>query len=209
VFSDAHVRPYPGWAEPLLDAARRPGVGAVAPRVHSLTAPSTVGYGFTWHDPSLRMRWLDGDTGRPRPVPFLCGCFVAVPRPLFAEIGGFDEGLVGWGSEDAELSLRLWGLGYSCEVVPAAGVAHLFRRRFPYAVEPVAVMHNTFRLATVHLGEPALARVFAHHRRRPGFAPAYARLAASDVDERRDRVRRERVADAESLFARFGIRALG
>ena len=60
--------------------------------------------------------------------------FLAIRRRDFHTLGGFDEGLLTWGSEDAELSLRIWRSGLRCLAVPRAEVSHLFRAGFSYPV---------------------------------------------------------------------------
>jgi len=208
VFSDAHVHVYPGWAEPLWLTALKPFVGAVAPVVHSMHEPHIKGYGFTWRDPSLKMHWLRRRGTAPYPVPFLCGCFVALSRTLFEMTGGFDEGLIRWGSEDAELSLRLWRMGYECHVVPRSSVAHLFRKKFPYQVSWEGILHNTLRLATVHFGPRALSRVMQHWNDHAALPRATATLCLSDVWSRREKVQRTCRYPDTRVLDRFRIEAL-
>ena len=83
VFSDAHVQPEPGWSEAIYLAAIKPFVGAVAPAISLFDNRATKGYGFTWRDASLKMHWLPLRGVAPYPVPFLCGCFVAMRREVF------------------------------------------------------------------------------------------------------------------------------
>ena len=209
VFSDAHVNPMPGWLEPLCTALEDPNVGEVAPVVSALGREWDKGYGFTWRDPSLTMSWLREQWNRtPYSVPFLCGCFIALRRDVFQESGGFDEGLRGWGSEDAELSVRLWLLGYECRVVPDSEIAHLFRPQFPYRVKWKFTLHNTLRLAALHLPPAALARVVAHHAQFPAFGDAYARLMTSNAQAQRDYIHSIRRFDGDWFIDRFDLDAL-
>jgi GT2 family glycosyltransferase len=208
VFSDAHVDTRPGWSEPLYAAAQKPSVGEVGPAVGLLGTPHMKGYGFTWRDASLKMHWLDKQGDTPYAVPFLCGCFVAMRRDVFDSIGGFDEGLIRWGSEDAELSLRLWRLGYECHVVPGSHVGHLFRKRFPYDVRWDTTLHNTLRLAAIHFGQRALSRVIDHYRTQAGFARAFSLLVDGDVWQRRETMLSAAVRDVGWLGARFGLEAI-
>ena len=136
VFSDAHVRTPEGWSAPLLELLARPNVGAVAPAIGMMQpeGPGSTGYGQKWCDASLAVGWLSQQSGTPYPVPLLCGCFLALRRDVFAEIGGFDSGMVVWGAEDSELSIRLWTFGYECWVAPEVDVQHAFRARFPYEI---------------------------------------------------------------------------
>jgi GT2 family glycosyltransferase len=147
-------------------------------------------------------------TDDPVPVPFLCGCFLAIRRRLFEEIGGFDEGFRHWGSEDAELCLRLWLLGYECRVVPSAEIAHLFREAFPYTVQPTSALHNTLRVATLHLDHRAIEVVIQHHGGLSTFGDAYAQLVTSNVWAQRDHWRSMRRFDGDWFIDRFGIDVL-
>lgn len=185
VFSDAHVVPGPGWLPPLLDALDDDTVGAAAPTVSALGNESSKGYGFTWTDPSLTMRWCYDRPSRVRSVPFLCGCFLASRREIFDRCGRFDDGLIKWGFEDSEYSLRLWLSGYRCVVQPASDIAHLFRTKFPYQVEWESTTHNQLRTALLHLSRPRCKRVFEQARGNPRFELAVARLFDSGLDERR------------------------
>ena len=207
VFCDAHVRVHAGWHEALQAALEPRSVGAVAPAIARLEAPAVRGYGFTWTSPDLVMRWLPKPRAGRQPVPFLGGACVAVRRDTFEEAGGFDEGCVRWGAEDAEFSLRLWRLGYECQVVSAVTVAHQFRTQFPYAVDWSATVHNLLRLATVHFEPPALQRVVDVYSRTDGFPSAYARLADSDVWERRRDLSRPAIRSARWFFRRFAMEA--
>jgi polypeptide N-acetylgalactosaminyltransferase len=209
VFSDAHVVPEEGWLEELCQQLEQPGVGAVAPAVCQIGENTTdYGYGFTWRSADLTMKWLMRKPPRPTAVPFLCGCFIAVRRDVFEECGGFDEGLMLWGSEDAELSLRLWRRGWECRVVPESRVAHLFRKRFPYEINWEPIVHNVLRTATVHLNERGLSSVVDHYRQNSHFPRSCARLAASDVWLRREDVEAVSCVRTSSILKRFKIDAV-
>jgi GT2 family glycosyltransferase len=184
VFSDAHVVPAPGWLPPLIDALDDDTAGAVAPAVSALGRESSKGYGFTWTDPSLTMRWCYDRPAGIHPVPFLCGCFLASRREVFERCGRFDDGLIKWGFEDSEYCLRLWRSGYRCLVEPASDIAHLFRTTFPYQVEWESTTHNQLRTALLHLSRPRCRRVLEQARDNPRFEQALALVFDSDLDER-------------------------
>jgi GT2 family glycosyltransferase len=208
VFSDAHVTPPMGWAAVLLSVLARPGVGAVAPVISVAGRPQARGYGLTWTDAALRVSWLPSLGPVCYPVPMLPGGFMAVRREAFEECGGFDPGLVRWGSEDQEISLNLWGRGYECLLAAEIDVAHRFRRQFPYAVDPETILHNKLRMAAVHFGRQRFALVIAALRNNAGFGPAMARLLEGDAAGRRTQVRLERSRDDDWFCREFGITAL-
>ena len=205
VFADAHVNPSPGWLAPLCSVFSDAGVAAAAPTISSAGRPNSRGFGFSWSEPSLAMSWI-AKPPRDRFVPFICGCFMAFRREDFEQVGGFDTGMLTWGSEDAEICLHLWRRGRASVVVPASHVRHLFRPVFPYPVRWNWTIHNTLRLATVHLGGQAQRRIVEHLAHRDQFASAFEHLLVSDVWLRRDAVRLASTYDDKWFFDRFRIR---
>lgn len=49
----------------------------------------------------------NGDLTAPYRTPSLIGCATAIDREFFFEIGSFDKGMVIWGGEATELSIRV------------------------------------------------------------------------------------------------------
>lgn len=209
LFADAHVAVQPGWREPFLAPLQRADVGAVGPTIVSMNEPSRRGFGLIWKDASLKVEWLTSEPcAQLVSVPILCGCFVALKKAVFSLLGGFDPGLRMWGSEDEELSLHLWRLGYRCVVVPEVEVAHLFRPVFPYELDVVDILHNRLRMAAVHFGDVAFFRTASVYQARPTFSRACALIDASDAKERRLRILKHARRDDQSFFAEFCIRGL-
>jgi len=147
--------------------------------------------------------WLGRQSDAPYPVPLLCGCFLALRRGVFTEIGGFDDGMVLWGAEDSELSMRLWTLGYQCWVVPEVNVQHAFRAHFPYEVKWEPVLHNKLRMASTHFGPRRLQCVVNRLKQHDEFAAASVRLLTGDLAARTSTVRTQRRYDDDWFFARF------
>jgi GT2 family glycosyltransferase len=54
----------------------------------------------------------------------LSGAAVLVRRAAFEDVGGFEEAFVN-GSEDVDLSLKLWAAGFHCRYEPRATIVHL------------------------------------------------------------------------------------
>jgi len=205
VFSDAHVEVTDGWIGPLADALADPEIGEVAPTVGWLDGGSGRGHGFTWRTSSLKMSWLYEEKPEPADVPFICGCFLAMRREVFSEVGGFDPGMSRWGFEDAELSLRLWLQGYRCQSVSRSFISHLFRTQFPYQVDQAGIDYNALRLVTVHFDEAAAERVVRDMCSNPAFGRAWARLLNSDTWARRDLVSVKKKQDFRGFLDRFEI----
>lgn len=200
VFSDAHVIVPSGWLAPLLELLTRPEIGAVAP---AIAGGAATGYGQKWTDASLAIEWLGKQGDMPYPVPLLCGCFLALRQELFTQIGQFDPGMVLWGAEDSEISLRLWLAGHECWVVPNVEIQHRFHAQFPYEVKWEPVLHNRLRLAALHFGPRRLERVIARLKPYHEFAAASARLLSGDLPERAAQLRPLRAHDHDWFFDRF------
>ncbi len=205
VFSDAHVQVSLGWWPPIIKELGKPNVGAVAPAISVLGNSERKGYGMTVTGPNLGAVWLGMKSPLPYTVPMLGGGFIAMRRDAFEDVGGFDDGMLGWGSEDLELSLRLWLLGYEVVVVPEVEVAHLFRDRPPYDLEWMLVTHNMLRLAFAHFNPDRLTRVIEAIKGYPAFAKAMAITSQSDIWTRRAKLFERRVNDDDWYFDSFGI----
>lgn len=59
-----------------------------------------------------------------RQVDIVTGCFLMIGKPLWQELGGFDETFFMYG-EDADLCLRARKLGYRPRITPDAEIMHL------------------------------------------------------------------------------------
>lgn len=204
VFLDAHMEMPPSWIDPVLDALEDPGVGAVSPGISVLGRTDARGFGLTWTGAELDAAWLPQPTQAPFDVPLLPGACLAIRRDVFLSVDGFDGGLLRWGSEDAELSMRLWRLGYELRVVPDVVVAHLFRERHPYAVEWLWIVHNILRIAFVHFGPRRFERVIEAHKQQACFAQALALVVQGGAAQARQFMDRHASRDDDAYFKRFG-----
>jgi GT2 family glycosyltransferase len=205
VFADAHISVPPAWWQPIAEVLKDRRVGAVGPAIVNMQDRDEKGYGLHFDGPKLDTEWLDREGDAPYQVPLLCGCFCAMRRDVFDATGGFDEGLTRWGSDDGEMSLRLWLLGYELWVVPRVEVAHLFRSQPPYSLEWPAVLHNTLRLAFVHFGADRINQVLEALRDHEGFSEGLAQVIMSDFSLRRSELMSSRMHGDEWFFRRFGL----
>jgi len=126
--SDAIVEP--GWLEPLGEALREPGVGAVVPMllnedgtvqeaasvVDSVGLAHAVGAGLSQEAFEVRFR---------REVDFGSAACMLVRRDLFLEVGGFDEAFAPAYFEDTDLCFRLHELGLKTIYEPRSRVVHV------------------------------------------------------------------------------------
>ena len=179
-------------------------MGAAAPAIADMDTPHLRGYGLHWTGPQLDVEWLKREGDQPYPVPLLPGGCLAMRRDTFEAVAGFDEGMIRVGSEDSEMSLRLWLLGYELRLAPGVEVAHLFRDEHPYPVAWGAVLHNELRIAFLHFAPQRIARVVEALHDYEGFAHGVALTVESDVAARRSELRSRRVRDDDWFFRRFG-----
>jgi len=86
----------------------------------------------------------------------MAGGLFAVDRLYFNHIGGFDQGMEIWGSENLELSIKIWLCGGSVEISPCSRVGHVFRPTIPYgfpAGPAQTLIQNANRVAEIWLDE--------------------------------------------------------
>jgi glycosyltransferase involved in cell wall biosynthesis len=204
VFSDAHVAGSPGWWKPMLEVIADPRVGGVAPTISDMTDTHCKGWGLELSGPNPSEIWLRKPGNDPFTAPLLPWCSTAMRRDTFEATGGFDSGMLRWGSIDNEMSVRLWLLGYECWVVPEIEFRHVFRDDRPYDMEWSWALHNKLRIAFVHFETPRIARVVDALKGHKAFPEAVSLLAEGDVSSRRKEIAARRVHDAEWYFKKFG-----
>ncbi len=205
VFSDAHMTMQPGWWKPMLKVLENPAAGAVAPVISDLNDLECKGFGERLRGPDLDVEWMDPQGSAPYRVPLLPGAFWAMRRDVFKATGGFDDGMVGWGSEDNEFSLRLWLLGYELWLTPQVDVAHYFQEFHSYTVEWSWVLTNKLRLAFLHFNPQRISQVVEALREYEGFGPAVALTIESDFPSRRADLAGRRRRDDAWFFDRFDV----
>jgi GT2 family glycosyltransferase len=205
LFADAHVRAPAGWHEPLADALRDEDVGAAAPGIYSIAEPRRRGFGLDVTGPDLHTGWRHKPGSRPQAVPVLPGCFLAMRRDVYRRSGGYDGNMRQLGGNDAELSCRLWLLGYQVLVVPEVEVGHLFRTVAPFPAQWVSVVHNRLRMAFVHFNRQRLERVLGALRAYQSFPAAMAMMLDANVFFRRAEVARVRRFDDDWFFRQFTL----
>jgi glycosyltransferase involved in cell wall biosynthesis len=204
VFSDAHMDVPERWWQPLVRTLNLPNVGVAAPGIGVMGRPDlSAACGQRIANNNLRLEWLPLKSTEPRPVPTLGGGFMAMRHETLKRAGAFDEGMPQWGSEDLEICVRYWLLGYEVWVVPEVTVLHYFRSARPYGVQWHLLTHNLLRVALLHFGEQRVARVTSALRNRVRFGAALAQAVESDVWQKRAEFAARRVRDDDWLFEKF------
>jgi len=114
-----------------------------------------LGYLRGWQEPADRYN----DAGE---IFAMSGAAFMMPRPLFEEIGGFDEIFYPAYVEDIDLSWRVWMAGYRVRYVPDAVVYHDYTLTFNIGKYTMLERHRqmmvfkNFRWATILVLLPAL-----------------------------------------------------
>jgi glycosyltransferase involved in cell wall biosynthesis len=202
VFLDAHCLVEPRWLDRFAGVLAEPDVAVAGPSFTKLMAREPRGCGMFWADAALDQHWfLPRDGERPYPVPLTTGACQAYRHDVFDAIGRYDEGCTRWGSEDVELCLRAWLLGWRVVVDPAITVAHHFRESRGYSVDDIEITYNFLRMLHLHFSPPRIRRTLRALGGNPFVAPALERLEASDVYALRDELDASRVFDDDWFFA--------
>jgi glycosyltransferase involved in cell wall biosynthesis len=204
VFSDAHMDVPERWWEPLVRTLNLPNAGVAAPGIGVMGRPDLpAACGQRIAETNLRLEWLPLKSAAPCRVPTLGGGFMAMRHETLKRAGAFDGGMPQWGTEDLELCVRYWLLGYEVWVVPEVTVLHYFRNARPYGVRWHLLTHNLLRVALLHFSQPRLSRVMSALRNHIRFGAALAQAVESDVWQKRVEFAARRVRDDDWLFEKF------
>lgn len=157
LFFDSHTKIESGTITKLIEGVEKTGQ-VVTPKIVPIdrnTWNITKGasaHGLRVEIEEIRCRWVgvnqlihneDLDLYESYGVP---GGAMAVSRSVYDATGGWDRGLVAWGS-DASFSLRICLLGHSIWHDPTAVVGHVFKKKFEqYSVSYVHILANRLRV---------------------------------------------------------------
>uniref|UniRef100_A0A8C9J533 Polypeptide N-acetylgalactosaminyltransferase n=1 Tax=Piliocolobus tephrosceles TaxID=591936 RepID=A0A8C9J533_9PRIM len=162
---DAHIEVNVGWAEPILARIQEDRTVIVSPvfdnirfDTFTLDKYELAVDGFNWelwcrYD-ALPQAWIDlHDVTAPVKSPSVMG-ILAADRHFLGEIGSLDGGMLIYGGENVELSLRVWQCGGKIEILPCSRIAHLERHHKPYALDLTpALKRNALRVAEIWMDE--------------------------------------------------------
>jgi len=166
VFLEAHCIVNRQWLEPLLHRLQQKPKGLIMPALDVI--PQT---NFKQYSKSFPIAWryewnlnlvttnlvgtIPKDGVHPYISPGTSGGIFAMRRDWFRYLKLFDEGMLEWGGDHFELTMKVWRCGGRIETAPCSRIGHLFRdpEHRPYDVEVNQVVANYKRLATVWLKE--------------------------------------------------------
>jgi len=177
VFLDSHCEATKGWLEPMAQRMKEDPTVVQIPRIDMIDSTTLSYYGsgsgsvsvggftwsghFTWEGLPAKVAASRKPTD-PAKTATMAGGLFAVDRDFFWKVGGYDEGMVGWGGENLELSFRVWRCGGSMEIHPCSHVGHIFRPFHPYFIPHDSHGINTARMAEVWMDD--YKRFFYMHR---------------------------------------------
>lgn len=155
-FLDGHCRPVPTYMQRMMGRMQDNYKRIVVPRIADLD-------GLTWEQkPAIGAKmmfawdfsfnWFDDDPSDE--VPVLSGGILLMSRRWWVEGGGYDAGMLEWGGENLEQSMRTWQCGGEIVVERSAVIGHIFFRPLPPdKAHPMQVTTNHARAAFVWLDD--------------------------------------------------------
>jgi GT2 family glycosyltransferase len=120
----------PGTIDRLAATLEETGAAAVGPKLlHGDGTLQVAGLAMLQNQTHFERLFCYLDADLPQAdIPYepvaLSGAAVLVRRSAFDAVGMFEEAFVN-GSEDVDLSLKLWAAGYTCRYEPRAAILHL------------------------------------------------------------------------------------
>eukprot|EP00042_Codosiga_hollandica_P030644 m.179076 g.179076 ORF g.179076 m.179076 type:complete len:594 (-) comp53415_c0_seq2:1232-3013(-) len=168
VVLDSHIEVVEGWLEPLVYRIGQDRKVMVMPVIASVEQetmtpePGGIGctLGFLWNLIEHGMGIQEKDRHHMKsdidysPSPAMAGGLFAGNREFFWELGGYDRQFGFWGTENLELSFRLWQCGGRLECTICSNVHHIFRKGgHPYSMPGGHVAKNKMRTSLIWMDE--------------------------------------------------------
>jgi glycosyltransferase involved in cell wall biosynthesis len=207
--TDAHVAVERDW-DAVVAEYTRPRRVLAATIVHDETG--ACGFGAGLQMPGMTMVWNDTSTGDLGPVQVAASSGMVLDRNLYWSLGGFDEGMVMYGSAEPEFSVRAWLRGAEILNVSRLRVHHRFRsalERHRTVTENLPfVLQNRLRFALLYLDEDGVLRILrdmARSHPAPSVSQACDLVEASDVWSRRIALRERELLSFSWFARRFGF----
>lgn len=164
IILDSHVEAVRGWLQPLAFKMTESPTSFVMPVIDGIDAnsyePRQGGIGCT-----LGMIWKLMEHGmtpsrrNPKRLgikptewqtsPTHAGGLFGANIEMFFDLGGYDPGMSHWGTENIELSFRLWQCGAQLECTECSHVHHLFGGRKRWSSPMGTTMNNKVRTLSV------------------------------------------------------------
>eukprot|EP00923_Selenidium_pygospionis_P041358 GHVN01071670.1.p1 GENE.GHVN01071670.1~~GHVN01071670.1.p1 ORF type:complete len:602 (+),score=76.04 GHVN01071670.1:530-2335(+) len=169
---DSHIEVQPEWLEPLVKRLKDHPMTVLMPQIDGITSETMVHnrggigctLGFLWklmehsfdtHDSPMPERRNAGPSDFVS-SPTMAGGLFAANKQAFMDLGSYDEQFAFWGTENLELSFRIWQCGGRLECAPCSRVYHIFRKGgIGYSSPGNSVTKNKMRTLAVWMDEYA------------------------------------------------------
>eukprot|EP00397_Hematodinium_sp_SG-2012_P011114 GEMP01011244.1.p1 GENE.GEMP01011244.1~~GEMP01011244.1.p1 ORF type:complete len:583 (+),score=103.47 GEMP01011244.1:124-1872(+) len=154
-FLDGHCRPNEFYMEEMLNVIEQgdykrivvPKVGTTDPKTWKNSKDGGAKMIFEWN---FNFHWFDDGEDE---VPIMSGGLLLMTKQWWNE-GGLDEGMLDWGGENIEQSIRTWLCGGEIVIARKSIVGHIFDRPAnPNKVGPGIVKKNQARAAFTWLDD--------------------------------------------------------
>nr|AAQ95176.2 UDP-N-acetyl-D-galactosamine:polypeptide N-acetylgalactosaminyltransferase T4 [Cryptosporidium parvum] len=129
VFMDGHCRPKENWIEPLINRLKEKPKAIVCPMIEDIDRYTWKDLGtfglkmmFDWN---FEFNWYEDFTDV---IPIASGGLYAITREWWEESGKYDPGMLEWGGENIEQSIRIWRCGGEIVAEKKSRVGHIFKR---------------------------------------------------------------------------------
>jgi hypothetical protein len=172
------------WYAHVTEALALPAVAAVGPVMRFDSCPDLRHFGRAFTDEDLGSAFVIGEGAQKLvPAALLFAAHCTCERSVLLAAGGIDENFDSACAAIAELSLRLWRMGFRCCIVPQ--VEAWAESPDEDHAEDAAGLYDRLRIATLHLSPARLQAFTERASLLPSYGQAAERLAASDVELRR------------------------
>ncbi|KAH0477648.1 MAG: uncharacterized protein KVP18_000415 [Porospora cf. gigantea A] len=128
-FMDGHCRPYEGWLPPLLKHLKLNYKRIACPAIYDIDRYTWAQKGtsgakmmFDW---TFEFGWQEDLTDE---VPISAGGVLALTKKWWVQSGRYDPGMLEWGGENLEQSMRCWMCGGEIYAEKESKVGHIFDR---------------------------------------------------------------------------------
>jgi hypothetical protein len=197
------------WYAGVSTALGLPDVGGVGPVMRFNPSPDRRHFGRAFTGKDLASRFVGARAAeRLVPAALLPDAFCAFNREVLAAAGGVDKDFSSARAAVAELSLRLWRMGFRCCIVPDVDVWG----NAADGVDEGSVnddaerLYDRLRIATLHFSPPRLRAFIDWASCLPSYDSAAERLAASDVELRRATIEAVCAFPIDRYFEDFPLR---
>ncbi|KAF4675673.1 hypothetical protein FOL47_007445 [Perkinsus chesapeaki] len=154
---DGHCRVVPGYMQSMINMIANNGYKTI------VTPIVTDVNGTTWEHKSMsggskmmfewnfEFYWFEDNNDE---VPIAVGGIQLMTKRWWTESGGYDQGMLDWGGENIEQSLRVWMCGGKILVDRNAKIGHIFERPAPKnKVRSGQVQRNHARAGFLYLDD--------------------------------------------------------